>query len=32
MEEYTMKLKNPMLVVRDIDQSVEFYNRVFWRE
>ena len=24
-----MKLKNPMLVVRDIDQSVEFYNRVF---
>ena len=24
-----MKLKNPMLVVRDIDKSVEFYKKVF---
>lgn len=24
-----MKLKNPMLVVKDIDKSVEFYNNVF---
>jgi len=24
-----MKLKNPMLVVTDIDKSVEFYKRVF---
>ena len=30
-----MKLKNPMLVVKDIDKSVEFYKKVlglrgFW--
>lgn len=24
-----MKLKNPMLVVTDIDRSVEFYKKVF---
>lgn len=24
-----MKLKNPMLVVTDIDKSVEFYKKVF---
>ena len=24
-----MKLKNPMLVVKDIDKSVEFYKNVF---
>ena len=24
-----MKLKNPMLVVNDIDQSVDFYKKVF---
>ena len=24
-----MKLKNPMLVVRDIDKSVEFYKKIF---
>lgn len=24
-----MKLKNPMLVVSDIDRSVEFYKKVF---
>ena len=24
-----MKLKNPMLVVRDIDKSVEFYKQIF---
>jgi len=28
MEEMRMKLKNPMLVVTDIDKSVEFYKRV----
>lgn len=25
-----MKLKNPMLVVTDIDKSVEFYKKSFW--
>ena len=24
-----MKVKNPMLVVKDIDKSVEFYKKVF---
>ena len=24
-----MKIKNPMLVVTDIDKSVEFYKKVF---
>ena len=24
-----MKLQNPMLVVNDIDQSVDFYKKVF---
>ena len=24
-----MKLKNPMLVVTDIDKSIEFYKKVF---
>ena len=24
-----MKIKNPMLVVTDIDRSVEFYKKVF---
>ena len=24
-----MKLKNPMLVVTDIDKSVEFYKKIF---
>lgn len=29
MEVAKMKLKNPMLVVTDIDKSVEFYKKVF---
>ena len=29
MEVTEMKLKNPMLVVTDIDKSVEFYKKVF---
>lgn len=24
-----MKMKNPMLVVKDIDHSVEFYKKIF---
>ena len=27
-----MKLKNPMLVVTDIDRSVEFYKKVYGTE
>jgi len=29
MEAAKMKLKNPMLIVTDIDRSVEFYKKVF---
>lgn len=25
-----MKLKNPMLVVTDIEKSVQFYKKSFW--
>lgn len=25
-----MKLENPMLVVTDIDKSVEFYKKSYW--
>ena len=29
MEVTEMKMKNPMLVVTDIEKSVEFYKKVF---